>query len=41
MNALKMTGHKMAGSGYTEILVEANRVTSVCLQNVLSEKKLS
>ena len=31
MNALKMTGHKMAGSGYAEILVEANRVTSVCL----------
>ena len=32
MNALKMTGHNMAGSGYAEILVEANRVTSVCLQ---------
>ena len=33
-----MTGHKMAGSGYAEILVEANLVTSVCLQSVLSEK---
>ena len=38
MHALKMTGHKMAGSGYAEILVEANRVTSVYLQSVLSEK---
>ena len=38
MNALKMTGHKMSGSGYAEILVKANQVTSVCLQSVLSEK---
>ena len=33
MNALKMTG-----SGYAEILVEANLVTNICLQSVLSEK---
>ena len=38
MNALKMTGNKMADSVYAEILVEANLVTSVCLQSVLSEK---
>ena len=38
MNALKMVGHKMAGSGYAEILVEANLVTSGCLQSVLNGK---
>ena len=38
MNVLKMVGHKMAGSGYAKILVEANLVTSGCLQWVLSEK---
>ena len=28
----------MAGSGYADIIVEANVVTSVCLQSVLSKK---
>ena len=37
-NALKIAGHKMAGSGYAEILVEANLVTSGCLQWVLSDE---
>ena len=35
---LKMAGHKMAGSGNAEILVEANLVTSGCLESVLSKK---
>ena len=33
-----MVGHKMAGSGYAEIIAEANLVTSGCLQSVLSWK---
>ena len=36
MNYLKMIGHKMAGSGYAEILIEANLVTSGYLTGVLS-----
>ena len=39
MNYLKMIGHKMAGSGYSEILIEANLVTNGTLQSVLSGKK--
>ncbi len=38
MNYLNMLGHKMAGSGYAEIVIEANLVTSGCLHGVLSEK---
>ena len=38
MSYLKMIGHKMAGSGYAEIIIEANLVTSGCLNGVLSGK---
>jgi hypothetical protein len=39
MNYLNMLGHKMAGSGYSEIIIEANLVTSGSLKGVLSGKK--
>ena len=35
----QLTGHKMKGSGYAEILIEAGLVTSGTLQGVLSGKK--
>ena len=38
MNYLNMMGHKMAGSGYTEILIEANLVTSGSLHTVMTGK---
>ena len=39
MNYMGMiTSHKLRGSGYAEILQEANLVTSGCLKNVLSGK---
>lgn len=38
MNYLNMLGHKMGGSGYAELLSEANLVTSGCLKRVLSGK---
>ena len=41
MNYLNMIGHKMAGSGYSEILTEANLITSGCLNGVLSGKSYS
>ena len=41
MNYLNMIGHKMAGSGYAEILSEANLATSGCINGVLSGKSYS
>ena len=39
MNYIGMlTGHKCRGSGYSEILIEADLVTSGCLENVLRGK---
>ena len=38
MNYLNMIGHKMAGSGDSEIIIEANLVTTGCLKGVLSGK---
>ena len=38
MNYLNMMGHKMAGSGYTKILIEANLVTSGSLHTVMTGK---
>lgn len=39
MNNIELiTGHKFRGSGYAEILLEAQLVTNGCLQNVLSGK---
>jgi len=38
MNYMNMLGHKMAGSGYSEILIEADLVTSGCLRGVLNGK---
>ena len=39
MNYMGMvTGHKFRGSGYAEILLEADLVTSGCLKSVLSGK---
>ncbi|XP_049337187.1 uncharacterized protein LOC111196954 [Astyanax mexicanus] len=34
----KLTGYKCQGSGYAEILIEANLATSGCLKNILSGK---
>lgn len=36
MNYLNMIGHKMAGSGYAELLGEAGLITSGCLKQVLN-----
>ena len=36
-----MTGHKMAGSGYAELLIEAGLVTSGCVGKVLCGKRYS
>ena len=36
MNYLNMLGHKMAGSGYSEVIIEANLTTSGCLRSVLN-----
>ena len=41
MNYLNMIGHKMAGSGYAELLIEAGLVTSGCVGKVLSGKRYS
>jgi hypothetical protein len=41
MNYMNMIGHKMAGSGYSEIVLEANLVTSGCLKAVLHGKRYS
>ena len=41
MNYLNMLGHKMAGSGYSEIIIEANLTTSGCLKGVLNGKAYS
>ena len=42
MNYMGMiTGHKCRGSGYSEILLEAQLVTSGCLKSVLSGKAYS
>ena len=41
MNYLNMLGHKLAGSGYSEILIEADLVTSGCLCGVLNGKAYS
>ena len=39
MNYMGMvTGHKYRGSGYAEILIEAELITSGCLASVLSGK---
>lgn len=38
LNYLNMLGHKMAGSGYSEIIIEANLTTSGCLKGVLTGK---
>ena len=39
MNYINMlTGHKLRGSGYAEILIEAELVTSGCLNSVLKGK---
>ena len=38
MNYLNMMGHKMAGSGYSEIIIEANLTTAGCLKGVLHGK---
>lgn len=37
----RLTGHKCRGSGYSEILLEAQLVTSGCLKSVLSGKAYS
>ena len=39
MNYMNMIDKKMADSGYSDLLVEANMVTSGCLPGVLSGKK--
>ena len=36
-----ITSHKCAGSGYSEILLEAQLVTGGCLKNVLKGKAYS
>ena len=41
MNYLNMLCHKLAGSGYSEILIEADLVTSGCLRGVLNGKAYS
>ena len=41
MNYLNMLGHKLAGSGSSEILIEADLVTSGCLCGVLNGKAYS
>ena len=41
MNYFNMIGHKMAGSGYAELLIEAGLVTSGCVGKVLSGKRYS
>ena len=41
MNDMNMIGHKMAGSGYSEIIMEANLTTSGCLKGVLNGKAYS
>ena len=41
INYLSMIGHRMAGSGYSEILTEANLITSGCLNGVLSGNSYS
>ena len=38
LNYLNMIGHKMSGSGYSEILLESALVTSGCLRGVLTGK---
>ena len=38
MNYLNMLGHKLSGSGYSEIMIEADLVTSGCLRGVLNRK---
>ena len=41
MNYLNMIGHKMEGSGYSEILIEAALVTSGCLKSILNGKNFT
>lgn len=41
MNYMNMLGHKMAGSGYSELIFEANLLISGCLKGVLRGKNYS
>ena len=41
MNYLNMLVHQMAGSGYSELIIEANLTTSGCLKGVLNGKAYS